>query len=175
MSPPFRPQNITKMHFWKGDKPWHCKLYRHLTICAFCAKQKSHGEDTSTAIPNGTPVRRTHDGVGWGKGPLTKAKFTMNEFVAINLKPTPPKFFNIYRVKGCIRVGADADLVIWNPAAQRRFFREKRITRKLNTVFFRRHLEISWWFLKNHCLCNGKLCMHNQIPWWLNRVKGKIT
>ena len=85
--------------------------------CAFLWDgQKSMGRDDFSKIPNGGPgledkLRMIHHfGVGGGRISLNR----MVELLATN----PAKLFGLYPQKGTIAVGADADLVIFDPAKQ---------------------------------------------------------
>jgi dihydropyrimidinase len=52
--------------------------------------------------------------VMWDEG-VNTGRLTPSEFVAITSANTA-KLFNIYPQKGSVSVGADADLVVWDPA-----------------------------------------------------------
>ncbi len=85
--------------------------------CAFLWDgQKSMGKDDFSKIPNGGPgledrLRMIHHfGVGGGR-------ITLNRMVEL-LATNPAKLFGLYPRKGTIAVGADADLVIFDPAKQ---------------------------------------------------------
>jgi dihydropyrimidinase len=56
-------------------------------------------------------------GVLWHHG-VNTGRLTMNEFVAVTSANTA-KIFNIYPRKGCISIGADADIIVWDPAKTR--------------------------------------------------------
>jgi dihydropyrimidinase len=45
-------------------------------------------------------------------------RLTMNEFVRVT-STNAAQIFNIYPRKGSVSIGADADLVVWDPAATR--------------------------------------------------------
>jgi dihydropyrimidinase len=82
--------------------------------CAFLWDgQKTLGRDDFTKIPNGGPgledrLRMIHHfGVGGGR-------ITLNRMVDL-LATNPAKLFGLYPRKGTIAVGADADIVIFDP------------------------------------------------------------
>jgi dihydropyrimidinase len=53
----------------------------------------------------------------WDAG-VNTGRLTPSEFVAITSANTA-KLFNIYPRKGIVAVGADADLVVWNPTGSK--------------------------------------------------------
>ena len=113
MSPPFRDKK-NQEDLWNGLRAGSLQVVA-TDHCAFTTKQKEIGLTDFTKIPNGTggledrmPVLWTH-GVGTGR-------LTMNEFVAVT-SSNIAKILNLYPKKGAILVGADADLVIWDPEA----------------------------------------------------------
>ncbi|PHZ84551.1 dihydropyrimidinase [Paremcibacter congregatus] len=115
MSPPFREKHHQDA-LWKGLQ--NGSLQTTATDhCCFCANQKAAGKDDFSKIPNGTAGVEDRLAILWTYGVGT-GKLTMEEFVAITSTNTA-RIFNIYPRKGVIRSGADADIVIWDPAAEK--------------------------------------------------------
>ncbi len=113
MSPPFR----SKEH---QDLLWHGLQSGNLQTtatdhCCFCADQKAMGKDDFRSIPNGTAGIENRMEVLWTHGVGT-GRLTMNEFVKVT-STNAAQIFNIYPRKGSVSVGADADIVVWDPAA----------------------------------------------------------
>lgn len=115
MSPPFRSSEHQNA-LWKGLQGGnlHTTATDH---CAFCADQKAAGKDDFTKIPNGTAGVEDRMAVMWHEG-VNSGKLTMNEFVSVT-STNAAKIFNIYPQKGSISVGADADIVVWDPEGTR--------------------------------------------------------
>lgn len=111
MSPPFR----NKQHqdsLWAGlqSGSLSCVATDH---CAFTTEQKRFGVGNFTKIPNGTGGLEDRLPMLWTYGVAT-GRLTMNEFVAVT-STNIAKILNIYPKKGAILVGADADIVVWDP------------------------------------------------------------
>ena len=75
------------------------------------------GADDFRKIPNGTSGVEDRMGVLWTHG-VNTGKLSRTEFVAV-ISANAAKIFNIYPRKGCIKAGADADVVVWDPEATR--------------------------------------------------------
>jgi len=81
------------------------------------ATQKALGRDDFTRIPNGVPAIEDrllmlyHAGVGGGR-------ISLNRFVEL-VATNPPRLSGLYPRKGVLAVGADADIVLWDPRRER--------------------------------------------------------
>ncbi|MCV9961489.1 dihydropyrimidinase [Pararhizobium sp. BT-229] len=111
MSPPFR----NKQH---QDSLWAGLAAGSLQVvatdhCAFTTTQKRFGIGDFTKIPNGTGGLEDRMPMLWTHGVAT-GRITMNEFVAVT-STNIAKILNMYPKKGAILVGADADIVVWDP------------------------------------------------------------
>ena len=115
MSPPFRPKEHQEA-LWHGLQAGHL----HTTAtdhCAFCAPQKAAGKNDFTKIPNGCAGIEDRMSVLWHYGVGT-GRLTPSEFVRVT-STNAAQIFNLYPRKGAVRVGADADLVVWDAHATR--------------------------------------------------------
>ncbi len=81
--------------------------------CAFTTEQKRFGLGDFTKIPNGTGGLEDRMPMLWTHG-VNTGRLTMNEFVAVT-STNIAKILNVYPKKGAILVGADADIVVWDP------------------------------------------------------------
>ncbi len=111
MSPPFR----NKKHqdsLWAGLQSGSLQVVA-TDHCAFTTAQKRNGIGNFAKIPNGTGGLEDRLPVLWTKGVAT-GRLTMNEFVAVT-STNIAKILGLYPKKGAILVGADADLVVWDP------------------------------------------------------------
>jgi dihydropyrimidinase len=111
MSPPFR----NKQH---QDSLWAGLQAGTLSVvatdhCAFTTEQKRNGIGDFTKIPNGTGGLEDRMPMLWTHG-VNTGRLTMNEFVAVT-STNIAKILNCYPQKGAVLVGADADIVVWDP------------------------------------------------------------
>ena len=115
MSPPFRPKGHQEF-LWRGLQAGqlHTTATDH---CSFCAEQKAAGRDDFAKIPNGCGGIEERLAVIWDAG-VNTGRLTPSEFVAVT-SANAARLFNLYPRKGSVSVGADADLVVWDPRASR--------------------------------------------------------
>ncbi|PTV95370.1 dihydropyrimidinase [Rhodobacter aestuarii] len=115
MSPPFRDKKHQDS-LWAGlaSGTLSCVATDH---CAFTTEQKRYGVGDFTKIPNGTGGLEDRLPMLWTYGVGT-GRITMNEFVAVT-STNIAKIMGMYPKKGAVLVGADADLVVWDPEASK--------------------------------------------------------
>ena len=115
MSPPFRPKGHQDA-LWRGLQAGNLQTTA-TDHCVFCAPQKAMGRDDFTKIPNGTGGVEDRMAVLWEHG-VNTGRLTPNEFVRAT-STAAAQIFNIYPRKGSISIGADADIVVWDPRKAR--------------------------------------------------------
>ncbi|KAG8181933.1 hypothetical protein JTE90_000044 [Oedothorax gibbosus] len=116
MAPPLRPDLHTASDLMK------CLASNVLQTtgsdnCTFDSSQKAMGVKDFTKIPNGVNGVEDRMSIVWEKGVMT-GLLDPCRFVAIT-SSNAAKIFNIYPRKGRIQVGSDADIVVWDPYAER--------------------------------------------------------
>jgi dihydropyrimidinase len=131
MSPPFRPKEH-QASLWAGlqSGSLHVVATDH---CAFTTEQKRLGRTDFTKIPNGTGGLEDRMPVLWTAG-VNSGRLTTEEFVAVT-SANAARILNIYPKKGAVAVGADADLVIWDPAATKTIAAKRQVSRIDYNVF----------------------------------------
>jgi dihydropyrimidinase len=115
MSPPFRPKENQET-LWRALQAGILQTTA-TDHCCFCADQKAMGRDNFTKIPNGTGGVEDRMSVIWHHG-VNSGRLTPMEFVRVT-STNAAQIFNIYPRKGSVGVGADADLVVWDPKASK--------------------------------------------------------
>ncbi len=149
MSPPFRPKGHHEA-LWRGLQSGnlHTTATDH---CTFCAAQKAAGKDDFSKIPNGCGGVEERMTVVWDAG-VNSGRLTPSEFVAITSANTA-KLFNIYPHKGSVSVGADADLVVWDPQGTKTLSAKTQHSKGDFNVFEGRAVR----GIPSHTLSQGKL------------------
>ncbi|MCY1054969.1 dihydropyrimidinase [Nannocystis sp. SCPEA4] len=115
MSPPIRPRG-------HQDALWHalsCGLIHHVATdhCPFRQHdQKVMGLHDFTRIPNGAAGIENRMALMYTYG-VAAGRLTLQQLVDVCCTQ-PAKIFGLYPRKGAIRVGSDADLFVYDPAAR---------------------------------------------------------
>jgi len=125
-TPALRPAHMQE-DLWRGLRTNDLQVVS-TDHCPFCMKgQKELGRSSFAKVPNGMPGVETRMYLLWDGGVRT-GRISMNRFVEIT-STAPAKIFGLYPKKGTVAVGADADLVVWDP--------EKRHTLSQKTLHMR--------------------------------------
>jgi dihydropyrimidinase len=123
MSPPLRAKG-NEESLWRGLKLDDLQLIS-TDHCPFCMKeQKELGKNDFSKIPNGAPGLETRMSLVYDGGVRT-GRISLNRWVQL-MSAAPAKIFGLYGKKGTVAVGADADLVVFDP--------EKEITLSYKTL-----------------------------------------
>ncbi|MCA1029791.1 dihydropyrimidinase [Bacillus timonensis] len=115
-SPPLREK-------WNQDVLWNALKNGQLQTlgsdqCSFDFNgQKSLGKGDFTKIPNGGPTIEDRVSILFSEG-VKKGRISLNQFVDIT-STRIAKLFGLFPKKGTISVGADADIVIFDPNVER--------------------------------------------------------
>ena len=115
MSPPFRDARHQES-LWAGLQSGSLSVVA-TDHCAFTTEQKRYGVGDFSKIPNGTGGLEDRMPMLWTHGVAT-GRLTPNEFVAVT-STNIAKILNCYPKKGAVLVGADADLVVWDPEKEK--------------------------------------------------------
>jgi dihydropyrimidinase len=112
LSPPIRPLGHSTA-LWAALKSGQLQTVA-TDHCPFNLKgQKEMGRDDFSKIPNGAAGVQNRLVLLYTYGVL-EDRISLNQLVDIS-STGPAKIFGLYPRKGSISVGADADLVVWNP------------------------------------------------------------
>jgi dihydropyrimidinase len=153
MSPPFRDRK-------HQDSLWAGLASGSLSVvatdhCAFTTEQKRTGVGDFTKIPNGTGGLEDRMPMLWTHG-VNTGRLTMNEFVAVT-STNIAKILNCYPRKGAILVGADADIVVWDPKKEKTITAGAQQSAIDYNVFEGKHVV----GLPRFTLTRGKVAIHD--------------
>ena len=111
MSPPLR-QKKDQEALWAGLNQGIVQVVG-TDHCPFKWEQKLMGKDDFSKIPNGHPAIEHRMELLYSEG-VNKGRISANKFVEVT-STNVAKIFGIHPRKGCVAVGSDADLVIFDP------------------------------------------------------------
>ena len=111
MSPPLREKK-DQTALWSGINQGLIQVVG-TDHCPFSWEQKQMGADDFSKIPNGHPAIEHRMELMYTEG-VRKGKISLNKFVELT-STNAAKIFGMYPQKGTIAIGADADLVIFDP------------------------------------------------------------
>lgn len=111
MSPPLRTQQ-DQQALWSGLEQGLIQTVA-TDHCPFCLAQKELGKEDFSKIPNGAPGIEHRLELMFCEGVL-KNRISLNRMIEVCCT-NPAKIFGLYPRKGTLAVGADADLVIFDP------------------------------------------------------------
>lgn len=113
MSPPLRgPEHIHAL--WEGLASDIIDVVA-TDHCPFCTKgQKERGKDDFTKIPNGVSGVEERMKLLWAFG-VAEGRITPQQFVGLT-SARAARIFGLAPQKGSLAIGADADVVVWDPA-----------------------------------------------------------
>lgn len=115
-SPPLR-EKMHQEHLWNALKNGQLQTLGS-DQCSFDFNgQKDLGKGDFTKIPNGGPFIEDRFSVLFSEG-VKKGRINLNQFVDI-VSTRSAKLFGLFPEKGTIAVGSDADIVIFDPNAER--------------------------------------------------------
>jgi len=141
--------------------------------CPFTWEQKLLGKDDFSKIPNGHPAIEHRMELLFSEG-VTKGKISLNKFVEVT-STNAAKIFGMFPKKGTIGIGADADIVIFDPNEKHKLsaashhmntdysaYENWEVTGKVKTVLLRGNIVID----NNECLAdkgNGQFMKRNKV------------
>jgi dihydropyrimidinase len=106
---------------WNQEPLWEALRDGSLAVvstdhCPFTMEQKALGKGDFRKIPNGGPGVENRLQILWHYG-VNAGKITPEKFVELSAT-NPAKIFGMEKRKGAIAAGLDADVLLWDPAAE---------------------------------------------------------
>ena len=152
MSPPLREKK-DQATLWAGLNQGLVNVVG-TDHCPFMWEQKLMGKDDFSKIPNGHPAIEHRMELLFSEG-VNKGKITLNKFVEVTAT-NAAKIFGMFPRKGTISIGADADLVVFDPNKKHRIsvdthhmncdysaYEGWEVTGKIDTVLLRGKVAIA--------------------------------
>ena len=151
MSPPLREKK-DQATLWAGINQGLVNVVG-TDHCPFMWEQKLLGKDDFSKIPNGHPAIEHRMELLFSEG-VNKGRITLQKFVEVT-STNAAKIFGMFPRKGTIGIGADADLVIFDPQKKHKISAETHhmncdysgyegweLTGKIDTVLLRGQVAI---------------------------------
>ena len=111
MSPPLREKK-DQVALWSGINQGLVQVVG-TDHCPFMWEQKKMGENDFSKIPNGHPAIEHRMEFVFSEG-VAKGKISLSKFVEVT-STNAAKIFGMYPRKGTLSIGADADIVVFDP------------------------------------------------------------
>jgi dihydropyrimidinase len=111
MSPPLREKK-DQTALWSGINQGLVQVVG-TDHCPFMWEQKKMGEKDFSKIPNGHPAIEHRIEFMYSEG-VAKGKISLSKFVEVT-STNAAKIFGMYPRKGTLAIGADADIVVFDP------------------------------------------------------------
>ena len=111
MSPPLREKK-DQVALWSGINQGLIQVVG-TDHCPFKWEQKLLGKDDFSKIPNGHPAIEHRIELMYSEG-VRKGRISLNKFVEVT-STNAVKIFGMFPRKGTIAIGADADIVVFDP------------------------------------------------------------
>lgn len=131
--------------------------------CSFTLAQKDAGRDDFTKIPGGLPGVETRGVLLYTAG-VAEGRITKEQMCAL-LSENPAKLYGAYPRKGVLAVGSDADIVVYDPAADMTLSAQNQHSAAGYTPFegFRTRGSIAQVWLRGQLAAeNGALLLENR-------------
>lgn len=155
MSPPLR-QKKDQDTLWAGINQGTVQVVA-TDHCPFKWEQKKMGEQDFSKIPNGHPAIENRMELLFHEG-VNKGKITLNKFVEVS-STNAAKIFGMFPKKGCVAVGSDADLVLFDPNHRHRISAQ---THHMNVDYS----AYEGWELQGKCkttILRGQVAVDNSV------------
>jgi dihydropyrimidinase len=155
-TPPLRPKSMQE-DLWRGLRTHDLQVVS-TDHCPFCMKgQKELGRGNFAKVPNGMPGVETRLYLLWDGGVRT-GRISMNRFVEIT-STAPAKIFGLYPYKGTIAIGADADLLVWDPE-KRHVLSDKTLHMRVDYTPYEGQEVVG---APSHVLSHGRVVVENGV------------
>ena len=142
--------------------------------CSFTFEQKHLGEDDFRKIPGGMPGVETRGELMYSEG-VAKGRIGVEKLCEV-LSENPARLYGLYPQKGVIAPGADADIVILDPKANKTLSIERQISKCDYCPFEGREIEgvIEKVFLRGELAAENGRALEKRRGVFLKRGRSKL-